>query len=489
MSFAPVVMMIPKPSEIIHSVADKYRAARDANEIPFWIVFWIALYTPFEEFIIKWLGPLSGLARFFPELVLYGLVGKILTSRFLARKLKPTPIDMLLLLFALSTLISIAINDSSLKQSLMSLRSLWRYISVFYIVVNINVSVSNLRRLVKGIAVVGLVQSLLASLQCFMPNSVLKIFAPKGVQLGGYSRTSHAEAGTTKIGAVFGLFSAPAALSAFLLIILVILLTYFFSPPGVLAAGWQELSGLGITLFGIFATKKRAALLVALLMPLVILIFYRKSKSVVKTVWVYAALSVSIMILTTLLGASFDTSFESSTARSESIDFGSYILQVFDPNYWEESSEAARGWVFNTVIHTLRESGSWFGFGPDLYNMRKIMANLLVDGGDRAKIIAMGPVEDSYWIVMLAYFGVVGMGIYLAMIWRLFRAGRWLTKFSPEPEYQRLGVIFCSIVICTVLYNFIERILQIRGFSLYFWLFAGLVVNAYNRHDHSPETE
>lgn len=481
--------MIPKPSEIIHSVADRYRAARAANEVSFWIVFWIALYTPFEEFIIKWLGPLSGLARFFPELVLYGLMGKILVNRFFRRTLKPTPIDMLLVLFGLSTLISIAINDSSLKQSLLSLRSLWRYISVFYIVVNIKVSVHNLGRLVKGIAVVGLMQSVLASLQFFMPNSVLKIFAPKGVQLGGYSRASHAESGTTKIGAVFGLFSAPAALSAFLLVILVILTTYFFAPPGILSGRLQELSGLGAVLFGVFATKKRAALLIALIVPLVVLVFYRKSKGVAKTVWIYAALSVSIMLLTTLLGASFDTSFEGSAARSESIDIGSYLLQVFDPNYWEESSEAARGWVFNTVIHTLKESGSWFGFGPDLYNTRKLIADVLVDGRDRAKIIAMGPVEDTYWMMMLAYFGVVGMSIYLAMIWRLFRAGRWLTKFSPEPEYKRLGVIFCSLVICTVFYNFIERILQIRGFSLYFWLFAGLVVNAYNLHNHSPKVE
>lgn len=479
--------MIPKPSAIIHSVADRYRAAREADEIPFWIVFWIALYTPFEEFIIKWLGPLSGLARFLPELVLYGLMGKILVHRFLKRSLKPTPIDMLLVLFGLSTLISIAVNDSSLKQSLLSLRSLWRYISVFYIVVNINVSVSNLSRLIKGIAVVGIVQSVLASLQFFMPNSILRVFAPKGVQIGGYSRTSHAEAGTTKVGAVFGLFAAPAALSAFLLIIFVILLTYLFAPPGVFLARWQELSSLGVTLFGIFATKKRAALFVALLLPLCVLILYRRSRGIAKTVWVYAALSVSAMILTSLLGASFDTSFESSTARSESIDVGSYLLQVFDPNYWEESSEAARGWVFNTVIHSLRESGSWFGFGPDLYNTRKIIADVLVDGRDRAKIIAMGPVEDTYWMMMLAYFGVVGMSIYIAIIWRLFRASRWLVKFSSEPEHRRLGVIFCSIVICTILYNFIERILQIRGFSLYFWLFAGLVVNAYNLHNYSPK--
>jgi len=474
--------MIPKPSEVIHSVADRYQAARAAKEIPFWIVFWISLYTPFEEFVIKWLGPLAGIARFVPELVLYGLMAQVLTSRFFKRNLKPTPIDLLLVLFFLSTLISIALNDSSLKASFLNLRSLWRYLSVFYIVVNIDISVSRLSLIITSLRTAGLVQAAIASVQFFLPNSLLRLFAPKGVQIAGYSRVSHAEAGTTKVGAVFGLFAAPAVLSAFLLVILIISMTYFFTTPGALMSRLPELSGIGTIFFGLFATKKRAAWILAVLVPIVVLIFYRKSKGLVKTVWVYTAVALSVVLLTTLLGTSFDTSFEGTQAREESIDVGSYVLQLFDPNYWEDSSETSRGWVVGTTIHTLTKSGSWFGFGPDLYQMRQLMADVLVDGSDRAKIIAMGPLEDTYWLIMLAYFGVVGMGIYAVIIWRLFQSGRWLIKFSPDPEYRRLGVIFCTLVIFTILYNFIERILELRGFSLYFWLFAGLVVNAYNAH-------
>ncbi len=477
--------MIPKPSEVIHSVADRYRAARAAGDIPFWIVFWISLYTPFEEFIIKWLGPLAGIARFVPELVLYGVMVQVLANRFSKRSLKPTPIDLLLVFFALSTLISIAINDSSLKASFLSLRSLWRYLSVFYIVVNIEISVSRLSLVIRSLKTVGLIQAVIASFQFFLPNSLLKIFAPKGVQIAGYSRVSHAEAGTTKVGAVFGLFAAPAVLSAFLLVVLIISMTYFFTTPGALMSRLPELSGIGTVFFGIFGTKKRAAWILAVLVPVVVLLFYRKSKGLAKTVWVYTAVALSVVLLTASLGSSFDTSFEGRAAREESIDVGSYVLQLFDPNYWEDSSETSRGWVVGTTIHTLTKSGSWFGFGPDLYQTRRIMADILVDGSDRAKIIAMGPVEDTYWLIMLAYFGAVGMGIYAVIIWRLFRASQWLAKFSPDPEYRRLGVIFCTLVIFTILYNFIERILQLRGFSLYFWLFAGLVVNAYNAHQKS----
>ncbi len=483
--------MIPKPSEVIHSASDSatswYEAASEAGEIPFWIVFVVAIYTPFEEFIIKWLGPLASIVRFIPEFLLYGLMAQILTNRFKNGTLKRTPIDVLLLFFAIATIVSMFINNSSIKSSVLTMRSLWRYLSVFYIVANIDISVSQLRLMIKGITVVGFMQAALASLQIFLPNSLVRIFAPKGVSIGGYARVSNAAAGTVKVGAVFGTFAAPAALSAFLLILLIISTTYLFTAPGILIPIRQELLGVGATALGIFGTKKRAAWIIAFLTPVIVLFLCRKSKGLAKAIWVYLALGLGVVVLSSFIGGDVDTSFAGVEARKEAIDPASYVLQLFDPNYWDESSEASRGWVIGTVVSTLIKSGSWFGFGPDLYNTRRIMADVLLDGSDRLKIINMGPVEDTYWAIMLAYFGIVGMGIYFAMLWRLFSAGRWLSKRSPNPEYRRLGVIFCALVLLTLAYNFIERILQVRGFSLYFWLFAGLVVNAYNAHQ-SPST-
>ncbi|MEM6598412.1 MAG: hypothetical protein AAF635_09605, partial [Cyanobacteria bacterium P01_C01_bin.69] len=330
---------------------------------------------------------------------------------------------------------------------------------------------------------VGMMQAALAALQIFMPSGLLKIFAPKGFNIGGFSRVSNAEAGNVKVGAVFGTFSAPAALSAFLLFLLIVSTTYLFTAPGMLMPIRQELLGIGATAMGIFGTKKRAAWLLAAVMPIIVLFFCRKSKGIAKTVWLYAAVALGTVVITSMLGGlEFDTSFSGSDAREESIDTVSYVFQLFDPNYWDESSEASRGWVIGTITNALSQSGSWFGFGPDLFNARRLIADTITDGSDRLKIINMGPVEDTYWVVMLAYFGVVGMSIYAAMIWRLFRAGSWLSKNASDPEYRRLGIMFCSLVVLTIFYNFIERILQIRGFSLYFWLFAGLVVNAYNAH-------
>ncbi|MGD1864284.1 MAG: hypothetical protein ACFB0D_06990 [Phormidesmis sp.] len=479
-------MMIPKPSEAIHSVVDWYRATLAAGDIPFWIVFAIAIYTPFEEFLIKWMpSAIGSLIRFFPEVVLYGLMIQVLGTRFFkTRNLKATPIDLLLMLFFLSTLISMLINGSRLAPSLINMRALCRYLSVFYIVVNINISNGQLKAIVNGIKIAGLVEAGIASVQYFLPDGIVaKIFAPRELKIGGFERVSQAESGEIKIGSVFGTFASPAVLSAFLLLTLVICLVGFFMTPDIFAAKLRALPSMGMILFGLFASKKRASWLIAILLPLVVLYFRRRSKGLAKTIWLYVLLLLILLGVTSFLGSSFDTSFAGVEARERSIDVGSYILQLFSPSYWQRSSENARGWVVITIVSTLFKSGSWFGFGPDIENVRNIIYDMLVDGSDRYKILELDPLEDTYWFALMAYFGVIGLGLYIAMIWRLFRAGRWLSKFSPNPEYRRLGTMFCTIVVVTVLYAFVERIFKFRAFSFYFWMFSGLVVNAYNNRE------
>ena len=478
-------MMIPKPSAVIQSVVAWYRATLAAGDIPFWIVFVIAVYTPFEEFLIKWMpSAIGGLIRFFPEVVLYGLMIQVLSTRFFkTRELKATPIDLLLSLFFVSALISVIINGSRLSASLINMRSLWRYLSVFYIVVNINISNSQLKSIIIGVKIAGIVEAGIATIQYFLPSSLLKIFAPREISIGGFERVSQAETGDIKVGSVFGTFASPAVLSAFLLLTFIICMVGFFMTPDILAAKIKSLPSMGMILFGLFASKKRASWLIAILIPLVVLYFRRRSKGLAKTIWLYTFLLLVLLGITSFLGSSFDTSFAGTEARERSIDIGSYILQVFSPSYWEQSSENSRGWAVITIVSTLFKSGSWFGFGPDIENVRNIMYDMLVDGGDRYKILELDPLEDTYWFALMAYFGVIGLSLFIMIIWRLFRAGRWLSKYSPNPEYRRLGTMFCTIVVFTILYAFVERIFKFRAFSFYFWMFAGLVVNAYNKRE------
>ena len=191
------------------------------DNLPFKIVFWIAMYVPFEEFILRWLpGSIPVLLRFVPELILYGLAFYICGSKLLrGEPLRKTPIDFLLVIFFLSTFVSIIINGSTIIGSITNLRTIWRYLSVFYIVVNIDISKLELLKLINSLKWIMFVQACIGSIQYFLPASFNQaFFAPKGFEIGDYETESHAADGSLKIGATAGTFSDSAVLSAFLLV-------------------------------------------------------------------------------------------------------------------------------------------------------------------------------------------------------------------------------------------------------------------------------
>lgn len=457
------------------------RSTKGTENLPFKIIFWMTLYLPFEEFFLRWLpSPIAVILRFVPELILYGLAIKVCGTKIWHHQpLKKTPIDLLVVVFFVATAISIVINDASIKGSLVNLRTIWRYLSVFYITVNIEISISELKRLLDGFKAVMLAQAVIGSIQYFLPASFNQaFFAPREFQVGNYQGGSHAAKGSLKVGATAGTFSDSAILSAFLLIGFALLVARVFDiGNGTLIPNWIQLRDSGLVLFSLFSTKKRAALLIGLLVPLITLYVYRKTRSIANVSWFYGAAAVLGLFIISAIGAA-SSAYSGVDAREESVDLGSYFLQLFSPDYWEQSNEAARGWFTTTILNAVFSTHSWFGFGPDAWHTIQSIKGTLTTGADIDKIERdAGVFDDSFWFAFLAYFGVIGTAVYGLILKRLYDAGRWLARVSSEPEYRILGATFGTLVVITVLYTFVERTFRLRAFSFYFWLLAGLVVN------------
>lgn len=476
--------MIATLSGIISDPLAWYRSVKESGKLPFWIVFGLTIYLPFEEFIIKWIPgspAVPALARFIPESILYLLCLTVFWHKISCRqKLKSTPIDLLVIIFFLSNIVSIIINGSNVLTSVFfTLRTLWRYLSVYYIVVNIDISLEELSLILNSIKVVGLIQGVLASIQYFLPESIKQIFAPKDFEFAGYKKESYAAQGTVKAGSTFGTFDDPAILSSFLIVAVIIFLVGAYTNFNNLIPNLQDLPKILIIFFGIFASKKRAALLLALIIPIVIMFCQGRKKDTLASIWLYATLGFITIVLVSFALPNVDTSFTDIQARKESVSLSAYFLQILSPEYWEESNQNSRGFLVKTIISTIISSHSWFGFGPDLEIARQNIASAISNPGDIKRIADIGPFEDVYWFAMLAYFGVVGLIIYFLILLRLYQVSKWLIKFSSNKVYKNLGVMFCTLIIVLVIYCFIERVLKFRPFSFYFWLLAGLVINAY----------
>lgn len=456
------------------------KAVERATSFPFWIVFGIALYTPFEEFFLRWLPGIIPVAlRFVPELILYGLLVWVCGMRlWQGQSLRKTPIDMLIAAFFVSTAISIVLNGSPIVGSIINLRTIWRYLSVFYVVVNLDISPRDLKRMLNGLRVVILIQAVIGSLQYFLPASFNQaFFAPREFEIGDYKGSSMAASGDLKVGATAGTFSDSAVLSAFLLVGLSLFLSSIYAMSGGLVPGLPDIGSLGAIMFAIFASKKRAALAIALIAPLLVFYVYRRRRDLLNVSWLYGGLALAGVIAIVAVGGAVE-SFSGADDRQKSIDLTTYFLQVFSPEYWQQSNEEARGWFMRTILNGIFSTHSWFGFGPDFDQTQKAIRGTLSTAVDMAKLERDAPVfDDGFWFAFVAYFGIVGTVIYGFILKRLYDAARWLARVSAEPDYRTLGATFATLIFVTVLYTFVERIFRLRAFSFYFWLLAGLVVN------------
>lgn len=448
-----------------------YKFHKDTGQLPYALVFALVIFTPFEEFILRWIllpSPVVGLLRYIPELLLYYTCGKLFYQRIKnGEPLKKTPIEPLFIAFLISFIISIVANGASVPGSVSRLRINWRYLSIYYILVNIEISTKQVWDILETIKKIGLIQSVIASIQMFLPSSLTQFLFTREVRFGD---------ALAEKGASIGTFGDNAVLSALILVINIVWITFFYShsqswvPTG--PEGWKIL----LIYLATFASKKRASLVVALLIPVIVLMFLKRKKDVAKLVWVGTLLAfvlaagLSLMPVEPTVGSSND---------GEKKDMASYFVAIFTPEYWQHNAENSRGWMIFTICRTTWNTASIFGFGPEPGAVKRKILTQLSDPEDQARIERnLGVYEDPYWFALLGYYGIVGLILFVAIYHRLYLSAKWLIKNSTCREYKVLGVIFCAMMIITYIYTFIERILVFRPFTLYFWVLAGLVINA-----------
>ena len=482
--------MHSRTQEIINGFFHWYAKIRQQGLLPFWIVFIISIYTPFEDFLLKWIPgskAIGAILRFVPEIVLYSLLIYIFLKKISRRdKLAKTPIDVLIIAFFICALISIIVNQANLFASLLNLRTSWRYLSIYYIIVNTNISALEIALVLKSLRIIGLIEASLASIQYFLPYHISAIFAPPELELAGYQKPSHSATGTEKVGATFGTFDGTAVLGTFMVIIItlfwhkVYLETNMVIPP---VKNWWEAF---VLYFATFAAKKRISLLLTLIVPVVILWRQNKKINAGLILWIYAFLACIIAFI--VISINVNTSFTSISAREEAIDIIPYFLQTFSPEFLTNPQENSRIWVVTKIISCVFRSGSWFGFGPNLGDTQEGMLKWITNSQDRAYLIGYKPFfDDVYWLAIMAYVGVVGLFLHLFIIYRLYQAAKWLTRVASTQEYRSLAVIFSTLTIFTFLSAFAERVFKLRVFSIYYWFLAGLMINIYNLHKQRLE--
>ncbi len=144
---------------------------------------------------------------------------------------------------------------------------------------------------------------------------------------------------------------------------------------------------------------------------------------------------------------------------------------LFSSEYFE-GTKGSRPWLLFTVGSEVLRQFPLIGFGPDEAAARR----KIVDGSSSPihRILSFRAFEDVYWMAMLAYYGMIGVGCYLLMLHGVYRSGRDLMRMRPRTLDASVGAVVASLVVVAVPMTLIVRTFEYRTFGFYFWLLAGL---------------
>jgi O-antigen ligase len=457
------------------------------------LIIFLALYVPFEVIILKYL-PVSdrvySLLRFLPEVMIYLLlIVNIIHSTYHRHWISRTPIDVALLIFVLSAIISIIINEAPLSLSIIGMRPLLRYIALFYIVSNIDIPESKIKFLLIALIFVGGLQSVLTSYQHFA--GIGKVFMPRATDLeveGVQSQFKLVQTGWgsgREQGAGIGTFGDSVLVALFLVFIAVISLSFLLRMK--IKAYLYRIILFGIFLISfvaLFYTYSRASVLIGIIAVPIILFLEKKIKRL---------FFIGIMSLTLFAGVLFLSSNQSSTNEAYYNPKTKYtnpldnITSIFSHKYVQNNMEHSRGWVMVEVGGQLIKSVNFFGYGPS--GDESLGRMVKEDVTSRIPFQNLSIINDVYWVAMLSYYGFFGLIAFLFILWYIFKAALVVYKKSNMPIYTMIGLSMMVIIILALPYTFIIRTFAFRPFAFYFWLLAGLVAAEYRRIKSSPSKE
>jgi hypothetical protein len=450
-----------------------------AVKYPKTVIIVLAVYIPFEEFILKWFNsPLYEFLRFGWEFLLLFMLSIILLNKVLKTgKILKTPIDFWLISFICSALGSLAINNISLFLGILGLRTLLRYVILFYLLTNLNWDEKYTKRLLKWICGVIVIQCLISFLQFVGGGKVFSFFAPKDVKIADMLIRQ----GYTSIYGerlmVFGTMARYNLLGNFLCFFALLFLGIYYETKfgQIKKLNWQ--SFFLITFIVLLLTTSRQSWL-GLYLGLLFMYWIKKKKI---KVFLIGLVPVFVTLFLWLIFAESDLYQPSTNPLENAIK---RYLQIFTSRYIEGSHRGDRLGVTIGVSKEVMSKSPLFGFGSGIVEYGQV--EKLQKKATTLRDIMVDPfmkqfIGDVGWVAILTQFGFLGLLSFVMMIFSITKIALQLYHNSQDSYLRGLSLGYLGAVAGIMIENFFCYNFTYRPVSFYFWLFSGIIVNFYRQ--------
>lgn len=435
----------------------------------------LALYLPFEPFILKFIPDSVYLfARFFSEGLIY-LVALVVLWRWLCGRLtvKRTALDLPCILFVVTLVASAAIHFVPLPIALLGLRQILRFVLVFFLVVNLEPSKIFIRRLTVALFVIVLCQAALGITQSFVGEPLDQFLIASEERTLGEITFESVEQFWDPGERVFATLGRYDRLGNFLYIFLLIAsgLLFTLGKKYLKDRRWLWLVfALGIP--ALVMTYSRSSWFAFLLGFLFIGLIIKRDKRV------FAGLLASVLIVLGYLAVSGLTVGVLADVPGQSVT--ERFFEAFSYARWRGEYEGIGRlfWYVHTPT-TVVAASPIFGWGPGQFGggAASVLHNTRVyeQLGLPFGVYGTEGFIDSNWFALWGEAGTLGLLFFLWMYVALLRRALATYHVARDPLVQGLAVGFAAVMLAVAFNALTSTVFEIRTVGFYVWLYGGFV--------------
>lgn len=430
------------------------------------IIYFLTGYFAFEEFVLKFL-PVSdsvySYLRFLGEILIYvAFVKLVLHKLYKGIPFVKTPIDLPVIGFYLVVFLSIVINRSPLIGSLYNVRPLARYIVLFYLVVNSPLSKQRIGTLLRLILTIGMIQIGIGMIQWVGGPTLYDLFLPRAstLDIGGFTKEYRLLEIGREIGSIYGTLGDTVIYGVFMILILVIFLSR------IKRLEYLNLLGIFVLLIFIARSYSRAATFSAVLACVAWYFFQYGWKKTIRLSL------ICLLFFGMLLAIVNPFELEYINPRKAKVGLVGNVTGVFSGSYVKVAQKQRLGALVGNVP-TVLANKPLLGYGADqnttIEKLNNSKRSFLL------KILSKKGFKDVYWVAILCFYGLVGLGLFMFIFFRLFTASVKLYKKAVTKYTKEMAMVMICLVVVTMFLLFFNRTLEFRGYGFYFWMCAGLM--------------
>lgn len=420
----------------------------------------LALYLPFEVFILKWLpvGDTTYLVlRELPDLIILSMAGLLLVKWLLAERSIPIAgggIDVYLALFVFWAFVTILMNPGAdIFTGILNIKAILRYVLLLYILLMLDPTPEQIDGFLNWLGIVIFVQAIIGILQFFGGDSVTELLAARHVSeaIGGVRKIF---TGGREGNDLMGTMGDTISFGYFMMLGLILQLSVRPS-LSLLRAG-----AVFVFLVLTFLSGSKAIFLTSLM----IIYGFLVSRMGLKKVLMGTLLLLPILLF---IGYMAYMAIPDSMIEAASAAF-SYMMAGM--------MNSRLGIVVYILPKIILTPHNIIGFSPD----KKFISEYVFAAFPSVPVILLSVLpkvlDDVYWVAMYFYYGLVGFTLWILFLLSVYRRIKRIKVMqeSINPLFSYIETVSITLMLASIPLNFLDQTFEVRSFSFYLWLFCGL---------------